>query len=33
MTTPPNSVDDFMHRLSMNIFGEDIVDNTNPSQT
>jgi hypothetical protein len=25
-------VDDFMHQLSMDIFGEDVVDNTNPSQ-
>jgi hypothetical protein len=32
MTNPPNPVDDFMHQLSMDIFGEDIVDNTNPSQ-
>jgi hypothetical protein len=32
MTNPPNPVDDFMHRLSVDIFGEDVVDNTNPSQ-
>jgi hypothetical protein len=33
MTTPPNFVDDFMYLLSVNIFGEDVVDNINPSQT
>jgi hypothetical protein len=32
MTNSPNPVDNFMHRLSVDIFGEDIVDNTNPSQ-
>jgi hypothetical protein len=32
MTNPLNPVDDFMHRLSVNIFGEDVVDNANPSQ-
>jgi hypothetical protein len=32
MTNPPNLVDDFMHRLSVDIFDEDVVDNTNPSQ-
>jgi hypothetical protein len=32
MSNPPNPVDDFMHQLSVDIFGEDIVDNTNPSQ-
>jgi hypothetical protein len=32
MENPPNPVDDFMHRLSVNIFGKDVVDNTNPSQ-
>jgi hypothetical protein len=29
MANPPNPVDDFMHWLSVNIFGENIVDNTN----
>jgi hypothetical protein len=32
MTYPSNPMDDFMHRLSVNIFGEDVVDNTNLSQ-
>jgi hypothetical protein len=32
MTNPPNPVDDFIHRLSVDIFDEDVVDNTNPSQ-
>jgi hypothetical protein len=32
MTNSPNSVDDFMHRLSVDIFGEDVVDNTNLSK-
>jgi hypothetical protein len=32
MANSPNPVDDFMHRLSVDIFGEDIVDNTNPLQ-
>jgi hypothetical protein len=32
MITPHNLVDDFMHRLSADIFDEDIVENTNPSQ-
>jgi hypothetical protein len=32
MTNHPNSVDDFLHWLSVNIFGEDVVDNTKPSQ-
>jgi hypothetical protein len=31
MTNPPNPVDDFLHQLSVDIFGENIVDNTNPS--
>jgi hypothetical protein len=31
--TTPNLVDDFIHRLSVDIFDEDIVDNTNPSKT
>jgi hypothetical protein len=31
MINHPNPVDDFMHRLSVDIFDEDIVDNTNPS--
>jgi hypothetical protein len=32
MVNPPNPMDDFMHRLSVDIFGEDVVDNTKPSQ-
>jgi hypothetical protein len=32
MTNLSNPVDDFMHQLSLNIFDEDVVDNTNPSQ-
>jgi hypothetical protein len=32
MTTHSNSVDDFMYHLSVDIFGEDVVDNINPSQ-
>jgi hypothetical protein len=32
MTNPSNPMDDFMHRLRVDIFGEDVVDNTNPSQ-
>jgi hypothetical protein len=32
MESPPNPVDDFMHWLSVDIFCEDVVDNTNPSQ-
>jgi hypothetical protein len=32
MANSANPVDDFMYRLSVDIFGEDIVDNTNTSQ-
>jgi hypothetical protein len=32
MTNFPNPVDDFMRRLSVDISGEDIVDNIKPSQ-
>jgi hypothetical protein len=32
MANSPNSVDDFMHRLSVDVFGENVVDNTNLSQ-
>jgi hypothetical protein len=32
MTNLSNPVDDFMHRLSVDILDEDVVDNTNPSQ-
>jgi hypothetical protein len=32
MTNSPNHVDDFMHWLSVDIFGEYAIDNTNLSQ-